>query len=252
MGRSRYPYLVQQRQRWFVRMVVPPDVRDIIGRRVFKVPTGHTDPHRAATAAAPVIADLQQRIRDARDTGKQSDEITAERLAERYRSERELDAGKAEMTRITDIVAYVLKKHGHSWADHAMLMRRAGYDLHTALRLLPDGDAAARTADQIAGHATPFLAYLERWKPDAGLKPRPLDQAISSLRQFDRAVGKCIEQISGRDVQRWIDGLIKPDAPHGAASKTVKRKMGKIRNYWRWLQAHSIVSDDKTRSPAIG
>src|SRR3954469_25589982 len=113
MGRSRYPYLVQQRQRWFVRMVVPPDVRDIIGQAVFKVPTGHGDPHRAATADAPIIADLQQRIRSARDAGKRLEEVTAEHLAERYRAERNIDPQQAEITRITDVIAFVLKNHGH-------------------------------------------------------------------------------------------------------------------------------------------
>jgi hypothetical protein len=39
--RSRYPFLNKQRHRWFVRIVVPADVRDIIGQSIFKVPTGH-------------------------------------------------------------------------------------------------------------------------------------------------------------------------------------------------------------------
>ena len=56
MVRSHYPHLLKQRRRWFVRMVVPADVRDIICQSVFKVPTGQTDEHRAATVAAPIIA----------------------------------------------------------------------------------------------------------------------------------------------------------------------------------------------------
>jgi hypothetical protein len=68
--------------------------------------------------------------------------------------------------------------------------------------------AAAEVADRITGFNTPLLTYLERWKPDAGLRPRPLDQATSSIRQFDKAIGKPIEQIESKDVQRWIDGLI--------------------------------------------
>ena len=71
--------------------------------------------------------------------------------------------------------------------------------------ILPNGEAMAEAADRITGHATPLLTYLERWKPDAGLKPRPLDQATSSIKQFDKAVGKPIERIEAKDVQRWID-----------------------------------------------
>jgi hypothetical protein len=250
MVRSRYPYLVQQRHRWFVRMVVPAELRDIIGQAVFKVPTGHTDQHRAATAAAPIIAELQHRITAAREAGKRLEQFSAEQLAERYRAEQEEDPEKAEITKITDVIKFVLAKHGHSWADHAKLVRQADYDLHGALRLLPGGDAAAQVADRITGHAIPFLTYLEKWKPHAGLKPRPLDQAVSSIKQFDKAVGAPIEQIEGKDVQKWIDDLINPDGETGLNSKTVNRKLGEIRNYWRWLQSHQIVPDD--RNPFAG
>ena len=176
--------------------------------------------------------------------------MTAENLAERYRSERLTDPKQAEITRITDVIDFVLKAQGHSWADHAKQVRNAGYDVHAALRQLPGGEAAAEAADRITGHATPLLTYLERWKPDAGLKPRPLDQATSSIKQFDKAVGKPIEQIESKDVQRWIDGLINADSETGLHSKTVNRKLGEIRNYWSWLQSHQLVPDD--RNPFAG
>lgn len=250
MVRSHYPYLMQQRHRWFVRVVVPPDLRGIVGRAIFKVATGETDQHRAATVAAPIIADLQARIRTARDAGKRLEQVTAEQIAERYRAERASDPEQAEITRITDVIAYVLKTHGHRWIDYARQVREAGYDAHAAIRLLPEGGAAANTADRITGYATPFLAYLERWKPDAGLKPRPLDQAVSTLRQFDKAVGKPIEQIEAKDVQAWIDDLINSDGEIGLSAKTVIRKVAELRNYWRWLQSHQNAPED--RNPFSG
>ena len=250
MVRSRYPYLVKQRHRWFVRMVVPADVRDIIGQSIFKVPTGHSDQHKAATVAPQIVADLQHRIATARDAGRRLEQVTAEQLAERYRNERGSDPERAEVTKVTDVINFVLQQHGHSWAEHARQVREAGYDVYAALRRLPDGDAAAQSADRLTGHATPFLTYLEQWKPHAGLKPRPLDQAVSSLRQFDAAVGKPIEQIEGKDVQGWIDALIHANDDTGLSVKTVNRKLGEIRNYWRWLQAHQIVPDG--RNPFAG
>ncbi len=231
-------------------MVVPADVRAIIGQSIFKVPTGHTDEHRAATVAAPIIVELQDRIRTARQTGKRLELVTAESLAERYRSERLTDRETSEITRITDVINFVLTAHGHSWADHAKQVRNAGYDVHSALRHLPGGETAAEAADLITGHATPLLTYIDQWKPDAGLKPRPLDQATSSIKQFDKAVGKSIEQIESKDVQKWIDGLIAADSETGLHSKTVNRKLGEIRNYWTWMQSHQIVPDD--RNPFAG
>lgn len=250
MVRSRYPYLAKQRHRWFVRMIVPADVRDIIGQSVFKVPTGETDEHRATTVAAPIIAGLQKRIRTAREAGKRLEQVSAEQLAERYRAERASDPEQAEITRITDVIEFVLKTQGHSRATFARQVGEADYDLYTALRFMPDGGAAAHAADRITGQATPFLTYLEKWKPHAGLKLRPLDQAISSLRRFDKAVSTSIEKIENSVVQGWIDGLIAPDAETGLSPKTVNRQLGEINNYWRWLQSHQIVPDD--RNPFVG
>ena len=117
MVRSRYPYLTKQRHRWFVRMIVPPDVRDIIGQSVFKVLTGQTDEHRAAAAAASIVAELQKRIRTAREAGKRLEQVSAEQLAERYRAERASDPDKAELTKITDVIEFVLKTQGHRRSD---------------------------------------------------------------------------------------------------------------------------------------
>ena len=214
---------------------MPADVRDIIGQTIFMKTTGCTDQHQAALKAVPIVREFQRRIDLARQTGKLQEQITANQLAERYRAERAIDPEKAEITRITDVINFVLTAHGHEWLDHARRVTQAANDIHEALRLLPDGEAAMRTADLITGHATPFLSYLEKWKPHAGLKPRPLDQAMSSLKQFDGAVRKPIEQIENRDVQQWIDGLIQPGEATGLSPKAVNRKLGKINNYWRWL-----------------
>jgi len=250
MVRSRYPYLIQQRRRWFVRMAVPTDVREIIGKAVFKVPTGETDEHRAAAVAPRIVSELQTRIRTAREGGKRLEQATAEQLAQRYQTEREADPERAEITKITDVVKFVLEHQGLTWADHAKRVRAAGYDVHAAIRLLPGGEAAAEAADRITGHATPFLAYVERWKPHAGLKPRPLDQAVSSIKQFDGVAGKPIEQIGEDDIQRWIEKLINPEAESGLSSKTVNRKLGEIRNYWLWMQRHRLVP--RSHDPFVG
>src|SRR5690349_4218854 len=103
MVRSHYPYLVHQRHRWFVRMVVPPELRDIVGLAILKAATRETDQHRAAAVAAPIIAAFRERIQTARDSGKQLAQVTAEQLAERYKAERASDPEQAEITRITDV-----------------------------------------------------------------------------------------------------------------------------------------------------
>jgi integrase len=250
MVKAHYQHLVLRRLRWFVRIVVPADVRDIIGQTIFMKTTGCADQRQAALKAVPIVTAFQERIRTARETGKRPEQITAEQLAEKYRAERETDLESASITKVTEIINFVLTTHGHRWLDYARHVPDADYDVHAALRRLPGGDEAASAADRMTGHATPLLTYLDKWKPSSGLKPRPLDQATSSLKQFDKAVGKSIDQIEGKDVQKWIDALINAEGESGLNSKTVNRKLGEIRNYWKWLQSLQIVPDD--RNPFAG
>ena len=40
----------------------------------------------------------------------------------------------------------------------------------------------------------------------------------------------------------WIESLINPNGESGLTAKTINRKLGEIRNYWQWMQDHSIVA----------
>ena len=146
---------------------------------------------------------------------------------------------------MSDVIAFVLRQQGHSWADYGRQVREAGYDAHGGLRLLPGGEAVADAVDAITNGATSFLKYLDEWKPHAGLKPRPLDQAISTLKEFGTAVKQPIERLEPKHVQAWIDGMINPDGEEGLSAVTVGRKLCELRNYWRYLQSRQIVPEDK-------
>ena len=63
---GRYPHVVLHRRRWMVRLIVPADVRPVVGQSVYKVSTGETDEHRAVAKAAPIIASLKERIAQTR------------------------------------------------------------------------------------------------------------------------------------------------------------------------------------------
>jgi integrase len=169
----------------------------------------------------------------------------AEELAQAYRSQQSADPALAHAFVLTDVIAFVLRQQGHSWAEYGWQVRDAGYDIHSGLRLLPDGAAAATAVDTITGQATPFLAHFDDWKPNAGLKPRPLDQAIATLKEFAGAVRQPIERLEAKHVQAWIDRLIDADGTNGLTAATVGRKLSEVRNYWRYLQSRQIVPEDK-------
>jgi hypothetical protein len=127
---------------------------------------------------------------------------------------------------LEDVVQFVLKEGGHSLTDYGRRLKAAGGVVEDAL-----DEASLNRLEMIIGEATPFLKHIEAWKPNANLKPRPLDQAISSLRSFEAAVQLPIEKIQAEHVQAWIDRMINPDGDSGLKAVTVARKMGKVRNY---------------------
>jgi integrase len=241
---ARYRHLTQRHRTWFVRIIVPADVQAIVGQTVLIETTGETDVHRAATRAAPIIARFKAQIRAARLAGKPLEELTAERLADRYRAESATDPDHAQAIEITDVVRFALRQIGQSYTAYGRQVREADYDGYAALGLLPRGERAMNVVEAVTGRSTPFDVHLEQWVPDAGLKSRPLDQAISTIRSFARDVGRPLQGLRGRDVQAWIDGLINAEGVEGTSAKTVQRKLSELRNYWNWLQSKEIVPDD--------
>ena len=226
-------------------MIVPSDVRSIIGQSVYKISTGETDEHRAVVKAAPIITGIKDRIRAARVTLKKPIEARAESLAEAYRAAQASDPASAQAFVLTDVIAFVLEQQGHSWAEYGRQVREAGYDAYGGLQRLPNGEATARAADAITHPTTQFLRYFEEWKPHAGLVPRCLDQACATLKQFAAAVRQPIETLEAKHVQAWADSLIDATREVGTSAKTVKRKLSELRNYWRYLQSLGVVPEER-------
>lgn len=245
IARPRGAYLTKRHRTWFVRMIVPADVQATVGRKVLIETTGEGDEHRAAAVAAPIVARFKEEIRCARLANKPLSQVTAEELARRYRDEQAADPGRAAATEITDIVRFALRQIGQDYAAYGRQVREAGYDAFAALQLLPGGRVAVASVDAATGRATPFDAHLGEWQLHAGLKPRSLDQAISTVQQFTREVGRSFQGLSGGDVQRWVDRLINAGGKEGMSAKTVNRKLSELRNYWHWLQKRQIVPDDE-------
>src|SRR6478735_2645252 len=125
-----------------VRLIVPADVRPILGQSVFKISTGETDEHRAVAKAGPIIAELKDRIRTARATLRKPVETQTEELAAAYRTLHSADPSSAQAFVLTDVIGFVLRQQGRSWADYGRQVREAGYDAHAGLRQLPGGEAA--------------------------------------------------------------------------------------------------------------
>lgn len=86
-----------------------------------------------------------------------------------------------------------------------------------------------------------ILFDLEPWLDllkSRGMKPRQMRQYESDLRKFAAGL-KTISKMTREELQRFYEKELITDAPN-----TVIRKFSVIRNYWRYLQAHNVVSRD--------
>lgn len=223
-------------------MVIPADVQSIVGQKVFRVSTGETDIFQAADKSNAIIAGLKRRIQQARSTLQSSESSEAARLAMQFRK---LHGDAGDKFELEQIITFALKQGGHSLTEYGRRLRASGGVVDEAL------DEQTRTrVELITGEVTPFLKYIDQWQPHAGLKPRPLDQAISSLRQFNHEVTQPIERLEAKHVQAWIDTMINPHGETGLSAATVARKIGEVRNYWRYLQSTQVVEEG--RDPFAG
>ncbi len=196
--------------------------------------------------AGPIIAGAQDRIQSgAGHPEKTQSRLQAEALAEAYRSRQSSRSGfragvrpdRRDRLRPTT-----------AWPFVGGLRRQvseAGYDSYAGLWRFPGGQVQLPALDAITGRATPFLKYLDDWRPHAGLVPRCLDQAIATLKQFSGAVRQPIEA-SGGETRPGVGR--RPDKPgwrRWHLCQDVNRKLTELRNYWHYLQSLSVVPEDR-------
>ena len=52
-------------------------------------------------------------------------------------------------------------------------------------------------------------------------------------------------RLEPKHVQAWIDALINPDGEPVFRPRRVNRKLSELRSYWRYLQSHQVVPEDR-------
>ena len=99
-----------------------------------------------------------------------------------------------------------VSEQGHAWANCGRHVPDAGDDAYAGLRSLPDGAAATRTVDAIAGQVTPFLKDLDDRKPhgdpegETGLSAATVGRKLSEPRNYWRYLPEVRPQFAGRRV----------------------------------------------------
>ena len=208
-------------------LMVPKDVRPIIGRSKFTRSTKHKSLKNAQITAAPWIAEWWQLIEEAR----QSPDAALERMAK-------LVALKKEQE---DYEEYVYVEHGiepdgtpssRGWteAEHTIDYYLDGLDQNTKPS---DIERMKNLYYGLTG--IPLPLFVNSWINDQYRNSRD-----RTKQEAKSAIGGVVEyfptlaDLTIRNRQRWIRSETR-------AKKTVQKQMGFVRSYYAWLKENQHV-----------
>lgn len=222
--------LEKRRQLWYAVIDVPKNVQKALGKRRCMESTGETDKKKAHIFAS--IFDAKWRLEfDRHRNGSAGGSLRAGAIAQ-WKGE-----AIAWRTRIS------------SAADHATretFIERMKEDARGYLD--PDDETnqaaiglAETFVDIAVGQHVILAEYLDEYIADirSHLKSKTVTLYEPILREFCQAFPNA-QDVTSKGVRNWLR-----DLHHcGRSTNTINRYLTAARGFWRYLQAHDIVSDD--------
>jgi integrase len=204
-------YLEQRANLWYAVVIIPKDVREILGKFKFIQSLGTPNRREALMRSAPLVALWKSQIDEARgNTGAVADE------ALRWKGYLATATGVQ-----LDVLMDSLTEKAISMQDEA-------------------GEAKAGDFYKVAmGYSTLLNSNFDKWKAQITLVPKTKDQTVKDVAVF-LARFTTIEQVTKQEVKKWIEELI----AQGNSTGTANRMLISARNYWKYLQRIDAVSLD--------
>lgn len=210
-------------------LVVPKDVRGILGRSKFKRSTKHKTLKNAQMTAAPWVAAWWQEINQARINPDAAVERIAKLMA--LKDEQEQDEEYVHVEHQIGLDGLPTgRSHGWTEAEHLIDHYLEGLDQ----RLSPS-DVRRMKEIYYGLKGIPFAVFVDSWLRDEypTSKARTLQEARSAI---DKVIEyfPTLDDLTIRNRQRWIKSETR-------AKKTVQKHMGFVRSYYNWLKANQHV-----------
>jgi len=199
---------------WSVRLTVPADVRELIGKREFQQSLETHDKRVAEARAGELLTQWRLQILAARGN-------------------HEAASYHATQIRLADKGA-IDPATGMSDADH--------YADYVADQL-PDAKKQA-FFDALHGRATPFDVLLEDFLKGYQVEEKTKAMAKSAIQEVKKQF-KTIESVSKKAVLNWI----REDT---RKKTTINKNLGFVRSYWKYLQEQELASEALNPFSALG
>jgi integrase len=234
-------HIEQRGRQWYARLNIPKDIQakrifksaDGTVRKKFRQALGTTDPVRARLLAAPIVAEWQARIIDARDGQNVPLAPQIGRSPESWTAAYRRATPEQRKVMLEFIEDDAADEVGLPFAHVADDPNGEATDKD---RRKMDEYIAIATGERVATteNLEEYLATLH-----GRLERKSIDMKDSSIRRFAEAF-KHLAEVTRPAVQRWLNKL----AADGAASATVSRQLSEVRGYWKYLISVAAVPED--------
>lgn len=230
--------LVQRKGVYYAEVRVPPDVRNIIGKAVFRRSTGCRDKRNAELEAAPWVSEWWKLIKASR--------ANPEEVIERIASLKALNTQQQEDREYAAIeheYGADGQRTGRSvgWTDAELAMDDYLWDLQNKL-----SPSEYQYYEDIYKGRTgiPIELFVSAWIRDehASNTPRTQQEARTALKTAARYF-PTVQDFTVGNRQKWLRAETR-------AKKTVQKDMVYLRSYFLWLRNNQHIGQSK-RNPFL-
>jgi len=216
---------------WYASMHVPPDVREVLGKRRLRKTLTTGDKRVALHRVRIVVAEWWAEIHAARKSLRRDlDPVTREAL--RWRQE--------------------LQKPEEEVLQDGSPAGTVGLVFHDRVEQIAEkhGPAKASEFSMIAqGLKTRIAPLIDDWETYSAktVKAKTLKMYVSDVRRLDQKL-KFLEDLTKRNVRDWLWALSTADE---LSEKTQGRILTALSSFWRWCHAKNYIPED-TLNPFVG
>lgn len=229
-------YLVQRRKSWYVRVAVPPSLRDRLGQDIVRSLKTRSleEAQRRRWKAIADIKDKIDRARTGRDLMGEASDWSLER------------------DKVTEQNA---RAFGYSLEKAEELMALDEVEQAEKIERTHGEAAAQRWIDVAAGRGLPISVALNRWLDQSDTKEKTKAEQRRAVEEFISVVGDMlVGKITRRIAAEYVERLREPSGAvrrrqgdgrdKGRAPATVNKQVSALSSLWRWLKRKALVEDN--------
>lgn len=237
-------HLIKQGNTYHVKVAIPADVQDILGKKAFKKSLKTADKTVAIARSGPLIIEYKKKIEEARGNPTQSLDQFLEDAREVLREARkDPHVNEDDLFPLQqEIIEKLAKAFGARHPEE----------------LNPKDEQQVIRAYKVAdGQLTPLEQHLEDYLGTRAIESKTLDRNRQAIKRFAESC-TTVQDVNKQAVRDFVKRLSDPKPEGmGLQNHTIKVHLSALMGYWRYLCEEGIAPEDaanpfeKVRLPEV-